>query len=280
VSAISAWIATATPRISFLGLQLALAFNLVNLQEFTIQTSLSIARDRLVGVLLGLISMWLIFDRLWVRNALNEMQSVFAHNLQLFAKLTEQQLRPDRSNAIKRIRELRAQINSGFTAVRAQSDAILFEFGPLRERKLEIREYIRRWDPSLRTLLQVQLTFSHYRLQKPLQDLPAIAQAEIMFNQDIARTIQHMADEVCGNTPDSAPDVRASAQRLEEEICKYYAESGLPIAPRAADLISLMRSFSLILIPLYEDIHVAFASDRRASASPFPPAHSDSVGKP
>ena len=84
VTAISAWIATATPRISFLGLQIALAFNLVNLQDFTIQTSLAIARDRLVGVLLGLISMWLIFDRLWVRNALNEMQSVFARNLKMF----------------------------------------------------------------------------------------------------------------------------------------------------------------------------------------------------
>ncbi len=100
-TAIAAWIATATPRISFLGLQLALAFDLINLQEFTIQTSLAIARDRLVGVLLGLISMWMIFDRLWVRNALDEMQSVFARNLQMFAELTQQQLRPDRNGSRK-----------------------------------------------------------------------------------------------------------------------------------------------------------------------------------
>ncbi|MGA8271109.1 MAG: FUSC family protein, partial [Candidatus Sulfotelmatobacter sp.] len=94
VAAIASWISTATPRISFLGLQLFLAFNLVHLQEFTIQTSLAIARDRLVGVLLGLISMWLIFDRLWVRSALDEMQAAFARNLQLLAELTQQLLRP------------------------------------------------------------------------------------------------------------------------------------------------------------------------------------------
>jgi multidrug resistance protein MdtO len=264
VAAISSWIATATPRIAFLGLQLALAFNLVHLQEFTIQTSLAIARDRLVGVLLGLISMWLIFDRLWVKDAMSEMQSVFARNLQMFAELTRQLLRPDQDNAIKHVRQLHDQINNRFAVVRAQSDAILFEFGPSRQRKLEVRESMRRWDPSLRTLLQVLLTFAHYRQQRPLQDFPAIAEAEIAFNHDIVRTIQFMADEVCGNAPGSAPDVRASAQRLEEEIRKNYAEESLPTAPRAADVISLVQNLRLILVPLYEDIHIALANDQRS----------------
>ena len=74
VTAISSWIATASARVSYLGVQMALAFYLINLQEFTIQTSLSIARDRVFGVLLGLMCMWLIYDRLWERNALEEMQ--------------------------------------------------------------------------------------------------------------------------------------------------------------------------------------------------------------
>src|SRR6201999_4396950 len=75
VTAISAWISTASARLSYLGVQLALAFYLINMQEFTIQISLAIARDRVFGVLLGLFSMWLLFDRLWVRNALDEMRT-------------------------------------------------------------------------------------------------------------------------------------------------------------------------------------------------------------
>ncbi len=266
VMTIAAWVATATPRISFLGLQLALAFNIIHLQEFTIQTSLAIARDRLFGVLLGLISMWLIFDRLWVRNALDEMQFVFARNLQMFAELTQQSLRPDHNEALKRIRQLREQINNGFAVVMAQADAILFEFGPLRQRKLEIREDIRRWDPSLRTLLQVQLTFSYYRLQRPIEDLPpGIAEAETAFDKDIARTAQVMADEVSGKLPGPTPDIVASVTRLEEEIRKYFASRSLSLTPQAADVVTLTRNLASILVPLCDDIRTAFATNRQVA---------------
>jgi multidrug resistance protein MdtO len=265
VTATAAWIATASPRISFLGLQLALAFNLIHLQEFTIQTSLAIARDRFVGVLLGLIAMWLIFDRFWGRDALDEMQAAFARNLQMFAELAQQTLRPDGNEAIKRIRQLRHQIHDGFGIVRAQSDAIIFEFGPLRQHKLEIREDMRRWDPPLRTLLQVQLTFSYYRLQRPIQDLPpGVAEAEIAFDKEIAGMAQVMADDVCRRPTGAAPDVLASAARLEGEIRKYFAGRGLSVSPLAADVVTLTRNLASILVPLRDDIHIAFARNRQA----------------
>ncbi len=169
---------------------------MINLQEFTIQTSLSIARDRVFGVMLGLLSMWLFFDRLWVRNALDEMQSVFAHNLEMFAELAEQLLEPDQVKGIRRIRQLRDQINEGFTAVRAQSDAILFEFGPSRQRKLQIRDDLRRWQPQVRTLLMVQITAIQYLAQKPLSALPEpIARAGVGFEKDMARVMRAMASE-------------------------------------------------------------------------------------
>ena len=63
------WIATSTPRLSYFGTQLALAFYVVHLQEFSMQTSLAVARDRVVGILLGLVVMWIVFDRLWGSSA-------------------------------------------------------------------------------------------------------------------------------------------------------------------------------------------------------------------
>jgi multidrug resistance protein MdtO len=271
VTAISAWIGTASARLSYLGLQLALAFYLINLQEFTIQTSLSIARDRVFGVLLGLVSMWLLFDRLWVRNALDEMEAVFAHNLEMFAELAEQLLVKDQIQAILRIRTLRDQINAGFQAVTAQSDAVLFEFGPSRQRKLEIREHIRQWQPSIRTLLQVQMTSAQFLSQKPLTGLPEpIAKAGVIFEKDFAQVMHALASEVSGKPADPVPDIREAAADMRREMVNYYQERGEPAPAQASDLIGLADSLATILAPLYEDIHATFAARNRSTDSHLP----------
>jgi multidrug resistance protein MdtO len=260
VTAISAWIAVSSSRLSYLGVQLALAFYLINLQEFTIQTSLAIARDRVFGVLLGLVSMWLLVDRLGVRNALDEMQTVFARNLELFAQLAEQLVQEDQIKSILRIRRLRDQINAGFQAVQAQADAVIFEFGPGRQRKLRIREDIRRWQPSIRTLLHLQITSWQYRVQKPVQQLPEpIAQAHIAFEKEIAIAMRSVANEVVGKPFEPVPAIRASAERLQQEIVRYFQERGETIPPAAADVIGLTESVASVLAPLCADIESTFA---------------------
>jgi multidrug resistance protein MdtO len=266
VTAISSWIATASPKISYLGVQLALAFFLINLQEFTIQTSLSIARDRVFGVLLGLMMMWLIYDRLWVKNAVDEMQTIFARNLEMFAELTEQLLVKDQVKAIKRIRQLRDQLNAGFPAVTAQADAVLFEFGPSRQRQLQIREDVRRWQPSLRTLLQVQIASVQYLAHIPLVSLPEpIARAGVGFEQDVAQVMHAMASEVKGKPVAAVPDIGVSAARLKEAMHKYYQDAGTPVAPEASDVLGLAESLATIIAPLYEDIRDTFAAYQHAA---------------
>ena len=263
VTALAAWIGTASPRLSYLGVQLALAFYLINLQEFAFQTSLSIARDRVFGVLLGLLCMWLVFDRLWSKTALEEMEALFARNLDMFAELTEQLLVEDRNEAIKRIRVLRDQITAGFQAVTSQSDAILFEFGPDRQHKLKMREDIRRWQPTLRTLLLVQLTYSQYRWQRPLKDLPpAIAEAHIAFDRDVARTMRGMANEVTGKTAEVVPDLEIAASNLQHEIQHYYQEKDQPVSIIGSDIIRMAGSLASILASLHDDVHATFAADR------------------
>jgi multidrug resistance protein MdtO len=266
VTAISSWIATASPRLSYLGVQLALAFYLINLQEFTIQTSLAIARDRVFGVLLGLMSMWLIYDRLWVKNALDEMQTIFARNLEMFAQLTEQLLEKDQVKAIKQIRQLRDLLNAGFAAVTAQADAVLFEFGPSRQRKLQIRDDIQRWQPSIRTLLQVQIAAVQYLTLKPLSSLPEhIAQAGVEFEKEIAQVMHAMASVVSGKpVGDGVPDIRMSAARLRQEIEEHFSALGVAIPDQASDLAGLADSLATILAPLYEDIRATYAVQNQA----------------
>lgn len=262
-TAIAVWIYTSTPRLSYLGLQVAFAFYLIHLQEFAPQTSLSIARDRVVGVLLGLTCMWLTFDRLWAKNARAEMQDVFCRNLERLAELFEQSRNADRSYQAGL--QLRDQINHGFTAVKTQSDAVLFEFGPSRERKLRIRDDFKRWQPTLGTLLQLQMTYIQYLEAIQAWVLPArIAQAQGVFEEDMAILVRAMSDDVKGRVSSTAPDVQQSAEALRLAIRNYYERLGMPIPLPIADMITLSQNLASIAAPLYADIHTTFTNPRYA----------------
>lgn len=65
VSAAAAWVATSTPRLALFGRQMALAYYLTMFQGWGANASLATSRDRLMGILLGLLVMWLVFDAPW-----------------------------------------------------------------------------------------------------------------------------------------------------------------------------------------------------------------------
>jgi multidrug resistance protein MdtO len=83
------------------------AFYLINLQEFKIQTSLAVARDRVVGILLGLLMMWLAFDLLWSSPAGVQMKSSFVSALRLLAQFAREPVSKDIRVAIERSYGLR-----------------------------------------------------------------------------------------------------------------------------------------------------------------------------
>ncbi len=162
VTAIAAWIGTSSTRLSYCGLQIALAFYLININEFHIQLSLSIARDRALGVLLGIFMMWLVFERLHPKKAVNQMVETFADNLGLLATLSGFALTGPDANAITRVRRLRARITGNFASVNAQADAVPFEIGPLRNQHMAARDRIRRWQAALRTFFLLELALLQY----------------------------------------------------------------------------------------------------------------------
>ena len=148
VTALASWVMTSSPRLSYAGLQVALAFYLINLQEFKIQTSLAVARDRVAGILLGLIMMWLVFDQLWSAPAGVEMKRRFVLTFRLLAQLAREPVSTDIRESTKRIYALRESIDNEFNQVRSLADGVLFEFGPSRQQDLAMRDHIRRWEPQ------------------------------------------------------------------------------------------------------------------------------------
>ncbi len=149
VTIVAAWLATSSPRLSYFGVQLALAFYVINLQEFRVQTSLAVARDRVVGILLGLFMMWLVFDQLWGAPAVVGMKRAFISSLRFLAQFAREPLSKDSRVDIERSSSLRETINTNLDKVRILADAVLFEFGPSRQHNLALRSQILRWQTEL-----------------------------------------------------------------------------------------------------------------------------------
>jgi multidrug resistance protein MdtO len=69
VSAIAAWVATGSERISYAGLQIAFAFFLSLFQGYAPDTDLDKIRDRFVGILIGIAVSAVIFHYIWPERA-------------------------------------------------------------------------------------------------------------------------------------------------------------------------------------------------------------------
>jgi multidrug resistance protein MdtO len=256
VTAPAAWILTSSPRLSYFGLQVALAFYLINVQEFAIQTSLAVARDRVVGVLLGLFMMWLVFDQLWSAAAGVEMKQAFLSTLRLLAQLAREPVSPDPDVAIKHVFALRHTISAHFDSVRSLADGVLFEFGPTRRQDLALRDHIRRWQPPLRALFLMRVASIKYRVRLPGFELPdAVLRAQQAYDEHSARVLEDMADRMEDKTPQSNNIAADSLQLLEHTIqaCSTEESKQFPEV-RIQTFVTLMRRIDELTTLLAEGI--------------------------
>jgi multidrug resistance protein MdtO len=247
VAAIAAWFATASSRLSYFGVQIAVAFNLINLQEFKFQTSLSVARDRVVGIFLGLAMMWLAFDLLWGSPAVVAMRKEFVSTIRLLAQLAREPVSTDRRTAIERSYALRESLNSQFDKVRSLADGVVFEFGPTRQRDLAFRDRIREWQPQLRTLFIMRVTSLKYRLKLPGFELPEEIQ---LFQQEYddrsARMLEDMAELVEDKHSVQPTDGNISIPSLEN------LQRSSP--PNLQSFFALLRRIDALTIELASEI--------------------------
>jgi multidrug resistance protein MdtO len=244
VAGLSAWIATSSPRLSYLGLQIAAAFCLMNLEEFKFQSSLAVARDRVVGILLGLFMMWLAFDWLWSAPAGVEMKRTFVSAIRSLAQLAREPASINRATAIERSYILRETINAQFDKVRSLADGVLFEFGPSHQQSLALRECIREWQPQLRTLFLMRIASLKYRLQLPGFELPEHALSALRECDDrSAALLDDVADWIEGN---------ARPREIPKDSLKEMGQS----QPRAGSpsFLALLRGIDSLTDSVAEQI--------------------------
>jgi multidrug resistance protein MdtO len=259
VTAVAGWISTSSSRLSYAGLQVAVAFYLINLSEFNIQTSLTLARDRAIGVLLGITMMWLVFERLYPRPAANEMVRIFIRNLRLIGELMVNSPANAGADAIIKVRRQREQIYRYFGDVSSQADAVPFETGPTRAADMAARDRIRRWQTSLRTFYLLEAPLIQFRMFGDNKEKSqSFVRVEDAFRYECSHSFQYMADSIENQLNKTPYDrtIRPSLLMLlnpppnEEAAFSEREEALLRMARTIASLADKMQ-YEIATEPLY-----------------------------
>jgi multidrug resistance protein MdtO len=174
---IGSWIATSGPRIAFSGFQIVLAYNLVNLNRFTINTSLVPARDAVLGIVLGIVAMWLVFDHLWAQTSSESVRSLLLgtlHNIANFKAISAM----TSEGANQWLTAESSKINRDIDKLRDLADMYAFESFPKKLHESLVNLSIRTLLPELRAFLLVKTGL----LQ---QSTLAVAEVEQGFIQEV-----------------------------------------------------------------------------------------------
>jgi multidrug resistance protein MdtO len=202
----------------------------------------------MLGIFLGLLMMWLVFDQLWSVPAAVQMRKEFVRSVWLVAQFVREPSSEDLSVSLPRSYALREKITSSSDAVRASADGVVLEFGPWRERNLAWRSSIRDWQPQLRTLFLTRTALWKYRTRLPGFELPEnvlVAQRDLDYAS--AAALDNIADRLEGKKTGQEADLQQIFTGVREAVQISNSERSKDSeAPLHAFLGLSNRSESLI----------------------------------
>ncbi len=203
-------------------MQIANAYYLITVSGFGFDPSLTTGRDRVAGILLGLFVMWLAFHSVGTASAAEHMVQSFSANLRAIAELALEPRNAAPALALKRIFALRGQIGNNFDMVRAQSDAIPFEFGVKQRERAEgmaNRALIRSWLPQLQTIYLMEVALMQHKIYGAEEHLPpAVPVAQRRFDEACAASFVQLADFIDGRRAGPAPELNVSLRELAQAL--------------------------------------------------------------
>ncbi len=227
--ALAAWITAGSDRIAYLGRQLGFSFALFVLHDFGAVNELYLPRDRVIGILLGLLVMGVLDYALWPRRS-----SVLARRhcigaLRTLAKFTVRL--PDPGHLISYTLPLRLAAERDLAAAQdllahavLEPDARLPD--KLRERAA-LRAIIRDAE-RLSSLLQIR---KRYRLLSGQQfgKFPEqLRQHSLGFDAALAQALEQTAEILQGERRDSAKQAAERQAQLKQSYVEHHRIDSLP----------------------------------------------------
>jgi len=249
VMALAAYVNFGSPRISYCGIQICLAFCKCAMQTYGTYTELRVARDRLIGIALGLAVFGVINTRLWPVTALGTMRAKLASVLRALAKLAHLPDEQDHAPQLTEAYAVRLQVYQDFGTVRELLESSKFEFGADRRERLEaIRN-------ATQTLFLHQLAIIQHRPDLRPSSMPETLRAALAkFQSTLAEALLNLSDRVEGKPERPMPDLPFALAELEKNVATQIKT--VTDAHVAAQIRARLALYQKTLPPTLKLVHL------------------------
>ncbi len=217
-SAIAGWVATGTELISYGGLQIAFAFFYSVFQGYAPDTDLDNVRNRVVGILFGLIVTGVVFRYIWPEHTIDRLRAVLRQALRQLAQLLEIPRAQASIEAAKtESQPLIEKTAKGFEQARRYADLTAFEF---EESPGGGRMAVENTESTLsraeRPFVTATSLFSDHALDEWQQLPPAARIAESELRNAVAKRVEHVATS--DTLEDADPNLSTAFARWTETM--------------------------------------------------------------
>jgi len=243
VTALAAYVTLGSPAISYGGYQIGLAFYKCTLQAYGPYTELRVVRDRLIGILLGLIVFEFINTHLWPVKATDTIRAKLNSSLRALAEMATL---PSKAGPIKPLlrqaNELRVGVNQDLAMVHQLSSGAKFEPGAAARRELE------HLSAKAQKLLLLLLAIVQHQADLPLEKLPErLRQAKLRLSNSIALLLQNLGEQTAGHTAAALPDILTPLHELEQAVAMQLSSiTDAGVASHIQARLELYRQAALI----------------------------------
>jgi len=161
VAFLAGWIIR-SQRMGYVGYQIGLAFFLTALPGSSATTSISPARDRVVGIAVGVLVMWFVFDQLWPVRTTEVLEKSLLRIRLATRKIQSVDLDLDTSQSSRFHYQLRSAVSRELAEVRELAFAARFELGrDHKPERVRSRRLMREIEASSAEFYVVALQDSH-----------------------------------------------------------------------------------------------------------------------
>jgi uncharacterized membrane protein YccC len=211
-TAVAAWVNFGTPRISYGGYQIGLAFYKAILQDFGPASSATVVRDRLIGVFFGLIVFGIVEHLLWPVRAQDALRARLAELLRLLADLTRSGTSDKTPTVIADdVDSWRRRISQKVEEAQGLIESSKFESGDLNVDEIQKRI----GDGQLVFVLLLSLA----RQSRDTTRLPdTMRGAAVDLDTAVATALEAMATRLVRGSQTAVPDLDSSLLRFESSV--------------------------------------------------------------